>query len=97
MQDRIYNMLMQKDEITWQSIIYDLVRTGEMDPWDIDISVLSKRYLETLKTLKEAHFLISGKIVLAAAILLKIKSDNSFRYYETKELLNLQEEGTIKK
>lgn len=75
MQDRIYNMLMQKDEITWQSIIYDLVRTGEMDPWDIDISILSKRYLETLKTLKEAHFLISGKIVLAAAILLKIKSD----------------------
>ncbi|MBS3155354.1 segregation/condensation protein A [Candidatus Woesearchaeota archaeon] len=75
MQDRIYNMLMQKDEITWQSIIYDLVRTGEMDPWDIDISILSKRYLEALKTLKEAHFLISGKIVLAAAILLKIKSD----------------------
>ena len=75
MQDRLYNLLMQKDEITWQSIIYDLVRTGEMDPWDIDVSVLSKRYLETLKTLKEAHFLISGKVVLAAAILLRIKSD----------------------
>jgi len=68
-------MLMQKDEITWQSIIYDLIRSGEMNPWDIDISILSKRYLETLKTLKEAHFLISGKVVLAAAILLKIKSE----------------------
>lgn len=75
MQDRIYNILMQKDEITWQTIIRDLVRTGEMDPWDIDISILSKRYLETLKTLKEEHFLISGKVVLAAAILLKIKSE----------------------
>ncbi|MBU0929666.1 MAG: segregation/condensation protein A [Nanoarchaeota archaeon] len=75
MQDKIYNMLMQKDEITWQSIIYDLIRSGEMNPWDIDISILSKRYLETLKTLKEAHFLISGKVVLAAAILLKIKSE----------------------
>lgn len=66
---------MQKDEITWQSIIYDLIRSGEMDPWNIDISLLTKKYLETLKTLKEAHFLISGKVVLAAAILLKIKSD----------------------
>lgn len=75
MQDRIYNMLMQKDEITWQSIIHDLVRSGEMNPWDIDISLLSKRYLETLKTLKEAHFLISGKVILAAALLLRIKSD----------------------
>jgi len=75
MQDKLYNMLMQKDEITWQSIIYDLIRSGEMDPWNIDISLLTKKYLETLKTLKESHFLISGKVVLAAAILLKIKSD----------------------
>ncbi|MDD5651452.1 MAG: segregation/condensation protein A, partial [Candidatus Nanoarchaeia archaeon] len=46
-----------------------------MDPWDIDISILTKRYLETLKTIKEEHFFISGKVVLAAAILLKIKSE----------------------
>lgn len=75
MQDKIYNLLLDKDEITWQSILYDLIRSGQMDPWDIDISFLTNRYLETLKTLKEANFLISGKVVLAAAILLKIKSD----------------------
>ncbi len=75
MQDRIYEMLVKKDEITWQNIIYDLVKSEEMNPWDIDISVLSKRYLETIKGLKETNFLISGKVLLASAILLKIKSD----------------------
>ncbi len=75
MQDRLYDMLMHKDEITWQTLIYELVRTGQMDPWDIDISLLSQRYMETLKELKEANFFISGKVILAAAILLKLKSE----------------------
>lgn len=68
-------MLLKRDEITWQTIIYDLVSSEQLDPWDIDISVLSKKYLETIKKLKETNFFISGKVVLASAILLKIKSD----------------------
>jgi len=75
MQERIYNMLMQKDEITWQNIIYGLVKSEEMNPWDVDVSLLAKRYLETIKKLKETDFLVSGKMVLASAILLRIKSD----------------------
>ena len=75
MQDKIFELLFDKDEITWQSIIYDLVRTEQMDPWDIDISLLTQKYLEMLKKLKEMDFRLSGKIVLAAAILLKIKSN----------------------
>ena len=74
MQDKLYNMLLQEDEITWQSIIYDLVKSEEMDPWDIDVSLLSKKYLEALKKLKEMNFNISGKVVLASAILLKLKT-----------------------
>jgi len=68
-------MLMQKDEITWQNIIYGLVKSEEMNPWDVDVSLLAKKYLETIKSLKETNFLVSGKMVLASAILLKIKSD----------------------
>jgi len=74
MQEKLYNMLLQEDEITWQTIIYDLVKNEEMDPWDIDISLLSKKYMETLKKLKEMNFAISGKVVLASAILLKLKT-----------------------
>lgn len=74
MQDEIFNMLIQKDEITWQTIIYDLVRTEQLDPWNIDISLLTKRYLETVQKLKKHNFFLSGKVLLASAILLKIKS-----------------------
>ncbi len=75
MHEQIYNMLMQKDEITWQNIIYGLIKSEEMDPWDVDVSLLAKKYLETIKKLKETNFLVSGKMVLASAILLRIKSD----------------------
>jgi segregation and condensation protein A len=46
-----------------------------MDPWDIDISELSQKYIGVLKKLKEMDCRISGKVLLAAAILLKIKSN----------------------
>jgi len=76
MQDQILDMLLKKDEITWQELIYDLVRTEQMDPWDVDLSLLAKRYLDIIKQLKEVNFFISGKVVLAAAILLKLKCTN---------------------
>ncbi len=74
MQDQIYNMLLQKDEVTWQSLIYDLVRTEQLDPWNIDISMLTQRYMETVQKMREHSLFISGKVLLASAILLKIKS-----------------------
>ena len=74
MQDQILDMLVKEDEITWYTIIMDLIRTEQMDPWDIDISILANKYIETIKKLKEANLSISGKVLLASAILLKIKS-----------------------
>ncbi len=75
MNDQIYDMLIQKDEITWQSILLDLIKSEQMNPWDIDISILSQRYLEAVKGMQESNFLISGKILLACALLLKVKSN----------------------
>ena len=73
--DRIFNILFSKaDEITWQTIIFDLVKTEQMDPWDIDVSILAQKYIDMLRTLKGHDFRISGKVLLAAAILLKMKS-----------------------
>ena len=74
-QDVVFNLIFKEDELTWQSIIYELVKKEEMNPWDIDISLLSQRFIEMIKTLKEMDFRISGKIILAAAILLRIKSN----------------------
>ena len=74
-QEGIFELLFDKDEISWQSIILELVRTNQMNPWDVDVSLLSQKYLDIIQTLKELDFRISGKIVLAAALLLKIKSN----------------------
>ena len=73
--DRIFNIIFSKaDEITWQNIIFELVKTEQMDPWDIDVSLLTQKYIEMLRTLKDHDFRVSGKVLLAAAILLKMKS-----------------------
>jgi len=75
MQEKIFEMLFDEDEITWRSIIYRLINEEQMDPWDVNVSLLSKKYIQMLKKLKELDFRISGKVILAAAILLKIKSN----------------------
>ena len=73
--NHVYDLLMQDDEITWQSILLDLVKTEQMNPWDVDISLLSQKYLERVKKMEELNFFVSGKIILASAILLKLKSN----------------------
>lgn len=72
---QIHNLIFQEDDITWQSLIYELAREGKIDPWDVDISVLAKEYIGIIRKLKELNFRLSGKVILAAAILLKLKSD----------------------
>lgn len=67
--------LLKKEEIGWQSLIYELIRTERLDPWDIDIAFLSDKYLETIQKMEEANFFISSKMLLACAILLKMKSE----------------------
>ncbi|MFP4111767.1 MAG: segregation/condensation protein A [Candidatus Woesearchaeota archaeon] len=73
--NQIFDMLLKEDEITWQSILQDLVRTEQMDPWDVNITLLSEKFMETIKSLEKADFRVSGKMVLASAILLKMKSN----------------------
>ncbi|MCD6464365.1 segregation/condensation protein A [Candidatus Woesearchaeota archaeon] len=73
---RIMDLLFEQDEITWQSMIYALIKQEGMDPWDIDVSVIAKRFIELLKTMKQMDFRIPAKIVLASAILLRIQSKN---------------------
>lgn len=75
MEERLYKLLMQENEITWQTILLDLIKTEGMNPWDVDISRLSQKYIQTLKEMKDTNFFISGKMVLAAALLLKLKTN----------------------
>jgi len=79
--DTLYEMLVQRDEVTWHTIIHELVKSEQLDPWNIDISLLSQRFLETIKKMQEMNFFISGKVLLASALLLKMKSDKLVHGY----------------
>lgn len=73
-QEQIHDLLFS-ERLSWQSIIYDLINTEQLDPWDIDISLLVNKYLEKVRELEEANFFVSSKVLLASALLLRIKSD----------------------
>ena len=74
MQEKLVELLLNQDELGWKTIIYDLVKTEQMDPWDIDISLLTRKFILVIKEMHEHDFKIPGKILLAAAVLLKIKA-----------------------
>jgi len=75
MEDKIFNLICEQDEIAWKAILYELVKAEGMDPWNIDVSELTQRFLVVVKKLKELDLQISGKMILAAALLVKLKSD----------------------
>ena len=72
-QEQIHDLLFNR-EIGWQEIIYDLINTEQLDPWDINIAVLTDKYLDRVHQV-ETDFFISSKVLLAASLLLRIKSE----------------------
>lgn len=73
-QGQFYDMI-TNDDLGWQTIIFDLVRTEQLDPWNIDIGVLADRYLEVVQAMEEANFIVSSKVLHACALLLRMKSE----------------------
>lgn len=67
--------LITGDEFSWQAIIMDLMRTEQLDPWDIDISLLADKYVERIKQIEDPDFLRSSKVLYACAYLLRLKSE----------------------
>jgi segregation and condensation protein A len=70
----LYEVILS-DDLTWEGLIRDIVREDQMDPWNIDITRLSGRFSQEIKKMKKIDLRVSGKFVLAASILLKMKSD----------------------
>lgn len=79
--EKILNTIMDDSEISWKTIIYQLVQDEGMDPSDLDVGRISKEYVNVVKKAQKHDLKLSGKVILAAAYLLKIKSisvlDNS--------------------
>lgn len=81
-QEQLYDMLVSP-EISWHSLIYELIETEKLDPWDVDITRLANSYLTRIQEMEEANFFISSKILLAASLLLRLKSELLLNKYIT--------------
>ena len=73
-QKQFFGIITNK-ELSWQSLIYELIKTEQLDPWDIDLGLLAEKYVEKISLLEEADFFISSKVLLACSLLLRLKSD----------------------
>ena len=73
-QDQFFDLI-TGEELSWQAIIYDLIKTEQLDPWDIDIGILADKYVEVINKLEAADFFISSKVLLACSLLLRLKSE----------------------
>ena len=58
---------------TWEGVLTRL--TSDMDPWNIDLSELARRYRAYLRALQNHDFEIPGRMVLTCSVLLRMKSD----------------------
>jgi len=56
-------------------ILVRMAEEGEIDPWNIDIVLVTDRFLGELERRRELDLRISGRTLLYASILLRMKSD----------------------
>ncbi|HII60759.1 segregation and condensation protein A [Pyrococcus horikoshii] len=67
------------EEITPVDILLQLVKMGKVDPWNIDIVDLTEKYIKMLREMQELDLRISARAILAASILVRMKSEALLR------------------
>lgn len=58
----------------WKLLLYDVVKSNNFNIWSIDIVRLTNLFIEKINSLKESNLLIPANALLAASILLKLKT-----------------------
>jgi segregation and condensation protein A len=73
-QEQVHDLLFNR-QIGWQEIIYDLINSEQLDPWNINLVILTEKFFEKIEEYEELDFFVSSKVLLAASLLLRIKSE----------------------
>ena len=74
---------------TWREMLLDLVATKKLDPWNIDIVEIATGYLEKIKKMEMLDLRVPANLILAAAILLRFKSQ-ALRFEEEVQVVEEQ-------
>ncbi len=73
---------------TWREMLVEIVDSNNLDPWNIDISIVTSGYMEKIKSMKINDLHIPANVILAASILLRFKAQ-AFEFEE--EQLQMEE------
>ncbi len=60
---------------TWKQILLELIEQNRIDPWDVDIILIADSFMKRVREMKQLDLTIQANVILAAAILLKYKSE----------------------
>jgi segregation and condensation protein A len=61
---------------TWKDVLLGLINSEKIDPWNIDVSEIASKYLEVIMKMKKLDLHLPANLILAASILVRIKSDD---------------------
>ena len=96
------NAFVQEAEVDGIEILVNLAKHGKIDPWNIDIVDVTDKYLTHLFKSKAQNLRLTGRTLLFAAMLLKLKSNvlegidiNDFEVQHEDELSYLSDEGEL--
>lgn len=74
-EEKIFDIVMDSTQLDWKHLLQQLISTQGLDPWDIDLKILTGKYLEFLKNVEHLDFNLSGKLLTIAVFLLKTKAE----------------------
>ncbi len=56
-------------------MLVELARRGDVDPWNVDVIDVTDKFLNELERAKKLDLRISGRVLLFAAVLIRMKAD----------------------
>ena len=69
-------------------ILVNMAKNGEIDPWNVDIVEVTDKFLRQLEALEKMDLRISGRTLLYASILLRMKSNALVDVEEPQEIID---------
>jgi len=57
-------------------VLLNLAKQGEIDPWDVDITEVTEKFLRHIESLQSRDIRIPARVLLYASIFLRMKSDS---------------------
>ncbi len=63
-------------EYSWEQVIYKIIAWEGLDPWNLNLQILSMSFVKYLLKVNELDFKVPAKYLIIAAVLLRMKSDH---------------------